>query len=639
MPRTIFHPDSKTKPRAIGMIEQGGTNATTAPQALINLGALSMGMIGQPNNAIPVREDGSIDPAYFSGLSFGEAAIDGKLSMVVGETAEFYITTYDAFTEYTIEPISGEASCEGSIITYSAPSTAGIGGFKINGRIIAIQVKQNTVAKPSIVSPVNGAANLTVTPTITSLPYAVIGNTGSHAASDWQFSYSPDFISIEHESVNDAVNLTSYTFSAKELKTYYVRVRYRSIDGKISDWSSGSMFKTDNDGILNNENQLILKPSLKPDILGASSFGFNVQYSQDGTTLYASAHREKGGSTGFDGVGALFIFKKDPTGLWAFNSAIYPPAADEKTSLFFGSSFAVSDDGNTLLIGACSEIDKDGRIYFYRLVSGNWILTQTIASPNQLGRRFAWKTMTVSDDGLEFVVSDITQPKSGTDDIGKVYQYLRTGNVWALNQTIDNVNVTVGVDELWFGYSVKMSKDRQKLLVSCPCGNSSSKAGFINEYTKVGNGWQLTSQIPSPALPPDSQFGFHFSTSDDFSLLAVSAYNAAKVFIYRKVGSTWTYETTFTDPTFYKTVGVFLSKNAEKLYVSTSLAPGVYYRVLEYTYQNSVWAITNSFVSKTNQPNELFGTGFGNIINPVYNELAIVVPGFNAGVGAIAIFN
>lgn len=92
-------------------------------------------------------------------------------------------------------------------------------------------------ATPTITSPTDTTANLGTSFTITSGPFATLtGDT--HAASDWQVATDAGFTSIAAQSLNDAVNKTSWTAVGLLLnQVYYLRVRYRGQNYGYGDWS------------------------------------------------------------------------------------------------------------------------------------------------------------------------------------------------------------------------------------------------------------------------------------------------------------------------------------------------------------------------------------------------------------------
>ena len=98
-----------------------------------------------------------------------------------------------------------------------------------------------TVYKPTIDSPSASEVVASRTPTITSSAFSKYGNI-THASTDWQVSDNVDFATIRWESLSNSSNKTSITSADLEGGDRYVRVRHRSNDGNVSEWSDGVLF-------------------------------------------------------------------------------------------------------------------------------------------------------------------------------------------------------------------------------------------------------------------------------------------------------------------------------------------------------------------------------------------------------------
>lgn len=127
------------------------------------------------------------------------------------------------------------------------------------------------INRPAILSPVDNAANVGITPTITSSGFTG-ANGATHVSSTWEVAFSPTFGSssgsapgasgtpspqidntsgLVHRAQSDINNKTSLTLSLgilEEAKTYFVRVRYEYVDLQsqywYSEWSEPVQFNT-----------------------------------------------------------------------------------------------------------------------------------------------------------------------------------------------------------------------------------------------------------------------------------------------------------------------------------------------------------------------------------------------------------
>jgi hypothetical protein len=92
------------------------------------------------------------------------------------------------------------------------------------------------------------------------------------------------------------------------------------------------------------------------------AFGIRVTLSADGTALVAAASSESSTATGIGGdgsnnaapmSGAAYVFRRDVSGAWS--QAAYVKASNTSRSDLFGTSIALSGDGETLAVGARQE--------------------------------------------------------------------------------------------------------------------------------------------------------------------------------------------------------------------------------------------------------------------------------------------
>ena len=187
-------------------------------------------------------------------------------------------------------------------------------------------------------------------------------------------------------------------------------------------------------------------------------FGTTLSLSGDGLTLVVAAPGEDSAATAINGdeadnslswVGAAYVFFK-ADGEWSQQAYIKASNTDDSDN--FGSSVSVSDDGNTLAIGAQSEdsasagingaendnsVSQAGAVYLYSRSDGSWTQQAYIKASNPNTALFGYST-SLSGDGHSLAVgaagedSDLSGIavgiESGDDneeaaDSGAVYLY------------------------------------------------------------------------------------------------------------------------------------------------------------------------------------------------------------------------
>ncbi|MGI9213119.1 MAG: hypothetical protein ACR2HF_11670, partial [Methylococcaceae bacterium] len=276
MARIAFYPNSSGTPFIPGktyQIPEGGTGATTVADALIALGGISKATVGQVGG--PVALDAlACAPTACYPTGVGQSyTFTGPTALSGGATSSntYTLTNYDAYTTYTLTPLSGSINSTSngagavtlgagvSTFTYIPPLRGtGTDGFKITtstdstGRSFSVTVNNSVVTTPSI--SMAFTTNLSEYPTITGSSYGGGTNTLSGQAmtkSRWQIASDNGFTTVlKDKSVTGTA--TSYTLVSADGAlahgtTYYARVQYAcTYNGTDiwSDWSTGVAIST-----------------------------------------------------------------------------------------------------------------------------------------------------------------------------------------------------------------------------------------------------------------------------------------------------------------------------------------------------------------------------------------------------------
>lgn len=246
MPRLIKSPNSGSNIVNAVTPEQGGHGEVTARDALEAMDLVSRDSIGKFGRPIPLDENGYIDQKYLQDLYASMETISGDGSIEVNQTKEYFLTGYDAFSNYDVRAVSGMVSRDRNVITYTAPGAPGQGGFTVNGRMVALTVTAaNTVegiAPPVILTPVRGTSGLVGPVSVTSAPF-VTDNGETHASTSWQCAEDPGFTTIVASVDQSVVDKTSWSIGTVTLgKHYFIRAKYHGSAGSVSPWSEETHF-------------------------------------------------------------------------------------------------------------------------------------------------------------------------------------------------------------------------------------------------------------------------------------------------------------------------------------------------------------------------------------------------------------
>ena len=257
--------------------------------------------------------------------------------------------------------------------------------------------------------------------------------------------------------------------------------------------------------------------------------GFSLDISGDGSTLAVGVPKNDVQSPfppflPVTDAGSASIYVRSGS-TWSPEFQVTAPLLDIGDQ--FGFAVSISQDGNTLAVGAPFEdTDQD------EVVNGGTIINNTSASAS-----------------------------------GSVYIYERSGGVWSYTSMI---KPTLNDQNDLFGVSLSLSGDGSSLAVGSAGEQSSSKgingnsadnsfsnSGAVYIFTNSNSNWAQTTYIKAPNNNSGDQFS-RVSISDDGNTLAVGAIfessnasgingdqidnslsSAGAVYLYQKVGNSW----------------------------------------------------------------------------------------------------
>jgi hypothetical protein len=238
----------------------------------------------------------------------------------------------------------------------------------------------------------------------------------------------------------------------------------------------------------------------------------------------------------------------------------YIKASNTGAGDVFGSSTALSIDGNTLAVGARAEDSNatgmggdqtdnsanfSGAVYiFKRSANGLWSQEAYIKPSNTGANDFFGCSLSLSSDGNTLAVGALGEASNATgingnqldnsvDLAGAVYVFVRASGVWSQQSYIKASN-TDQQDN--FGKSVTLSADGNTLAVGASSessnatgiggnqfDNSAQDSGAVYVFTRAGNLWSQQAYVKASNTGAFNYFGYSVSLSGDGNTLAVGA--------------------------------------------------------------------------------------------------------------------
>lgn len=264
----------------------------------------------------------------------------------------------------------------------------------------------------------------------------------------------------------------------------------------------------------------------------ADAFGSAVALSRDGRTLVVGADLEAGGGDGAQdrndqpGSGAVYVFVRSAAG-WVQQA--YLKAAQPEAGAGFGLAVAVSDDGDTIVVGAPFEAHAqgEGAVHVFHRAFGTWHAQSPLlpAAGGQAGL-FGTRVAIAGQGGVIAVAA-----REGTAALahGAVHLFGQRDGRWVPAARLESV-VPVAGDG--FGQSLALAADGRTLAVGSrpdaaaaipPAG----AAGSVHVFAHDAAGWTRAAALPDTGAGPAERVATEVALSADGQRLAVGTLGAA----------------------------------------------------------------------------------------------------------------
>lgn len=212
-----------------------------------------------------------------------------------------------------------------------------------------------------------------------------------------------------------------------------------------------------------------------PTPIASGAFGSSVALNDVGSVM---ACGETAGS------GGVYIYDNNGTGWTVRGSKLI--GAGLSTNDLFGCAVSLSADGNTLVVGASAKngtYTDQGAVYIYDRSGTSWVQRGGILG-NNIGYSGFGSSVAISGDGNTLVVGaeNLNNPYAKT---GGIYTYTRNGTGWTLRGSVLTPAAAVAND--LYGCKIAISGDGSVLALS-------KFNGDVLIYDMVSGSWVNRSQ-------------------------------------------------------------------------------------------------------------------------------------------------
>ena len=302
-------------------------------------------------------------------------------------------------------------------------------------------------------------------------------------------------------------------------------------------------------------------------------FGESVAISQDGNYAVVGSNGQNAASS----YGGIYIFNRSGS-TWSQQHEIEGNIQSQLSYNYgyshprMGDSVAISGDGTVIAFGVPTWGTTNnanpfrGIVFIYTRTGTTWTYKQSFTGRGQQCQ-FGW-SLSISNDGNTIAIG---APQAGVTntDVGYVSIYLRTtpSGAWSeqdggmnyynkiLPHTYGDAGWPNNFKNILFGASVDLSNDGNTLVVGQPgvaAGNNGGSAGMAWVYNRSGTTWsQDTNKLQPTEIEQADVYGLCVAISGDGNTIAVGSkgdddagyddaiYNVGAVYVYVKSGGAW----------------------------------------------------------------------------------------------------
>ena len=248
-----------------------------------------------------------------------------------------------------------------------------------------------------------------------------------------------------------------------------------------------------------------------------SKFGGSVALSANGKTLVIGGMYDDVGQQ--VDQGSARVFDWNGTG-WQQRSVAITPT-DGVSYDAFGSSVAISADGNIICIGGNADDAGLGSARVFVWDGGAWVQRGGLLRPADASQYERWDRVSISSDGLNVIVSTPYDDVGANTWQGSAVIFHWDGAAWV--QRGDRItrpsSIVDNEDEFW-GYSNAINADGSTIIIGVHSDSVDTLQGSARVLDWDGTQWV---QRGAPLAPADGELGDGFGASVDLSANGLTA--------------------------------------------------------------------------------------------------------------------
>ena len=324
--------------------------------------------------------------------------------------------------------------------------------------------------------------------------------------------------------------------------------------------------------------------------VGLGEQGWSVALSADGNTAIV------GGLADNRITGAAWVYTRS-NGVWTQQSKLAGTGAVGSAGQ--GWSVALSDDGNTAIVGGPFDTSNTGAAWVFTRSGGVWTQQgNKLVGSGAVGSARQGASVALSDDGNTAIVGG----PFDNWNTGAAWVFTRSNGVWT--QQRSKLVGAGAVGNAGQGSSVALSADGNTAIVGGPLDNSNTGAAWV--FTRSDGVWtQPGNKLVGAGAVGNAGQGSSVALSADGSTAIVGGpldnLNTGAAWVYTCSGTGWGTKLVGTGAVGNARQGVSVALSADG---STAIVGGVE----DNSYIGAAWVYSRSGTVWTQQANKLVGT-------------------------------
>jgi len=275
------------------------------------------------------------------------------------------------------------------------------------------------------------------------------------------------------------------------------------------------------------------------------TFGSSVAVSDGGETVLVGAAQDA--DPNGNGSGSAYVFTREGSS-WRQQAKLAPDDGDPQDQ--FGTAVALSGDGSTALVGAFHDDEPNGNLagsaYIFIRDGSSWTRRAKLAADDGTALAEFGFSLSLSRDGTRALIGARHESEPNGSEAGAAYVFDRSGGTWTQRAKLVASDGSGGDA---FGVSVSLSTDGSTALI----GADGNDGGSAYVFAHAGDSWTQRAKLVADDVDSRDSFGDSVALSGDGTTVLIGSFaddasgqDSGSAYVFARDGDSWTRQTKLT---------------------------------------------------------------------------------------------